>query len=58
MLRMCVWLVSRGAESWWGCSDSDSNCDLWFDKKSKINDTLIIERVSSVQERKKKRDIS
>ena len=47
----------RGAESWWGCSDSgcgllidsDSGSDSDFDVKYEINNTLIVERVSAVQ---------
>ena len=45
---------TRGAESWWGCSDSDSGSDsgLLIDSHSgsgsntkyKINNTLIVER--------------
>ena len=60
--------VSRGAESWSGCSDSgsdsdsgflinsdpgsDSDSDSGFDSKYEINNTLIVERVSAVQAQK------
>ena len=56
---------SRGAESWWGCSDSgsdsdsgllvgsDSDSDSGPDAKYKINNTLIVERISAVQAKKK-----
>ena len=61
----------RGAESWWRCSDSDSDSGLLIDSDSgsdsssdsgsdtkyKLNNTLIVERVSAVQV-KKKGDIS
>ena len=55
--------VTRGAESWWGCSDSEtgllidsdsgSDSDLGSDAKYKINNTLIVERVSAVEARKR-----
>ena len=57
--------VGKGAESWWGCSDSDSDSRLLIDSDSdsdsdfgsdteyKINNILIVERVSTVQARKK-----
>ena len=58
----------RGAESWWGCSDSDSgllfdsdsesDSDSGPDTKYKINNTLIVERVFAVQAKQKQRDIS
>ena len=56
---------SRDAESWWGCSDSDtgsdsgllidsdSGSDSGSDTKYKIDKTLIVERVSAVNARKK-----
>ena len=60
-------LISRGAKSWWGCSDSDSGLLIDFDSgsdsdsesdtKCRINNTLIVERVP-VSQRKKKCDIS
>ena len=64
--------TARGAESWWGCSDSDSdsgflidsdigsdsNSDSGPDTKYKINNTLIVERVFAVQAKQKKCDIS
>ena len=59
---------SRGAESWWGCSDSDSDSgflagsdpgsdsdsdsDSEPDAKYKINKTLIVDRVSAVRAKK------
>ena len=60
----------QGAESWWGCSDSDSDSgllidsdsgsdsDSGYDTKNKINNTLIVERVFAVQAKQKRRDIS
>ena len=48
---------SRGAESWWGCSDSGSDSDSGFGANYEINSTLIVERVYAIQA-KKKRDIS
>ena len=52
-------LFTRGAESWWGCSNSDSGSDSGLliesdsgsgsDTKYKINNTFIVERVSAVQ---------
>ena len=54
---------ARGAESWWGCSDSgllidfdsdsSSDSDSWSDTKYKINNTLIVERVCAVKARKR-----
>ena len=52
-------VCSRGAESWWDCSDSgpDSGLliefysDAGFDMKYKINNTLIVEQLSAVQEK-------
>ena len=57
------------SDSWWGCSDSDSRSDSGVlidsnsgsdpdpdsgpDAKYKINSTLIVERVSAVQARKR-----
>ena len=35
---------TRGAESWWDCSDSDSGSDSGSNTKYKINNTLIVER--------------
>ena len=61
---------SRGAESLWGCSDSDSDSDFGLlidsdsgsdsgpDAKYKINNNLIVERVFAVQAKQRKRDIS
>ena len=50
-------VVSRGVESWWGCSDSgiliDFDSDSGSDTKYKIINTLIVEKVSAVQARKK-----
>ena len=56
----------RGAESWWGCSDSgsdsdsglliDSDSDSGSDTKYKINNTLIVEQVSAAQAKKKKEE--
>ena len=59
---------SRGAESWWICSDSDSDIDSGLlidpdsdsdsgsgsgsDAKYRINNTLIVERVPTVQAEK------
>ena len=49
---------ARGAESWWGCSDSDSDSGLLVgsdsgpDTKYKINKTWIVERVSAIQAKK------
>ena len=63
--RIILIKVTRGAESWWGCSDSetgllidsdsgsDSDSDLGSDAKYKINNTLIVERVSAVEARKR-----
>ena len=51
-------ISTRGAESWWGCSDSGSDSGLLIDSDSgshtkyKINNTLIVERVSAVQAKK------
>ena len=55
-------VLIRGAGLWWGCSDSDSDSGLLIDpdldsdsgpdKKYKINNTLIVERVSAVQAKK------
>ena len=64
--------LSRCAESWWCCSDSDSDSGLLIDSDSgsdsdsdsgldtnyKINNTLIVERVFAVQAKQKKRDLS
>ena len=60
-------VMVSGAGLWWGCSDSDSDSyhlidsdldsDSGSDTNYKINNTLIVERVSAVQA-KKKRDIS
>ena len=60
----------RGAESWWGCSDSGSDSELLIDSDSysdsdydsdsgsdvkyKISNTLIVKRVSAVQAKKKR----
>ena len=52
-------ILFRGAESCWGCSDSDSgllidsDSDSGSDTKYRINNTLIVERVSAVQARKR-----
>ena len=61
-------LDTRGAESWWGCSDSesgslidsgsDSDSGSESDTKYKTNNTLIVGRVSAVQTKKKELDIS
>ena len=51
-------VVCRGAESWWGCSDSDSGLmidsgsDSGFDAKYELNNILIVERVPAVQAKK------
>ena len=59
-------LGSRGAESWWGCSDSGSDSGLLIDSDSdsdsdsdpgsdthyKMNNTLIVERVFAIQAQK------
>ena len=46
-----VYSSSRGAESLWGCSESDPGSDSnpGSDTKYKINNTLIVERVSAVE---------
>ena len=54
-------LCTKGAGSWWGCSDSgsdsrlliDSDSDSGSDTKYRINNTLIVERVSAAQARKR-----
>ena len=73
IIKRCA--SARGAESWWGCFDSDSDSGLLVgsdsgfdsdsgpDAKYKINNTLIVKRISAVQakkkkEKEKKRDIS
>ena len=60
--------MTRGAESWWRCSDSDSESDSGLlidsdsdpgsDTKYKINNILIVERVFAIPANQKKRDIS
>ena len=59
---LLVIFSSMGAESWWGCSDSDpgllinsgSDSDSYSGPGTKyeINNTLIVERVSAVQAKK------
>ena len=65
-------ILARGTELWWGCSDSYSGSDSGLlidsdsgsgsdsdpvsDKKYKINNTLIVDRVSTVQA--SKRDVT
>ena len=63
-------LAIRGAESWWGRSDSDSDSgplidsdsgsdsDSGPDTKYEINNTLIVERFFAVQAKQKKPDTS
>ena len=57
-------LYSRGAVSWWGCSDSGPDSGLLIDSHSgsdakyEINNTLIFERNSAVQAKKTKHEIS
>ena len=72
--RQAPFVILRGAESWWGCSDSDSDSDSGLligsdsgsdsdsdsglDAKYKISNTLIVERIFDVQAKQKKRYVS
>ena len=62
---MVHYIRGRGAESWWGCSDSGSDSGLLIDSgsgsdsdsgsdpKYKMSNIVIVERVSAVQARRR-----